>query len=81
VSRARAWAEREGTALLIVFDGAPPEEADDLVGSGGRSADDVIAELDGPFWLVTSDRELRARVGARAERVTGGGSFLEALRS
>jgi hypothetical protein len=81
IQRARSWAERNGEELLIVFDGEPPEAAPDLVGSGRRTADDVIAELEGPFRLVTSDRALRERVGTRAERVTGGGSFLQALRS
>jgi hypothetical protein len=79
VSRSRAWAAREGIPLLVVFDGEPIEDADDLLGSGSRSADDVIAELDGPFWLATSDRALRERVGGRAERVIGGGSFLREL--
>ena len=76
VALTRAWAEREGFDLLVVFDGPPPEEGPDLLGSGSRSADDVIAELPGPFWLATSDRALRERVGDRAERVVGGGSFL-----
>ena len=76
VERARAWARDEHVRLLVVFDGAAPEEADDLRGSGSRSADDVIAELDGPFWFVSSDRSLRERVGGRAERLIGGGSFL-----
>ena len=58
-----------------------PRTAPDLVGSGGRSADDVIAELDGPFWLVTSDRGLRERVGDKAERIIGGGSFLRELEA
>lgn len=79
VQRSRGWAEREGSSLLIVFDGAPPEQAPDLVGSGGRTADDVIAELDGPFTLVSSDRGLRERVGDRAEQTIGGGSFLGEL--
>ena len=79
VRRCREWAEGEGTSLLVVFDGAPTEDADDLVGSGARSADDVIAELEGPFTLVTSDRALRGRVGDRAERTIGGGSFLHEL--
>jgi hypothetical protein len=79
VARSRAWAEREDADLLVVFDGDPPEEAPDLLGSGGRSADDVIAELDGPFWLATSDRALRERVGRNAEKVLGGGSFLREL--
>jgi len=80
VAGARRWAEQEGMDLLVVFDGPPPEEAPDLVGSGRRSADDVIAELEGPFWLVSSDRGLRDRVGDRAERIVGGGSFLRQLR-
>ena len=79
VARCRAWADDEGAELLVVFDGPPPEDAPDLVGSGSRSADEVIARLDGPFCLVTSDRALRERVGGRAERVTGGGAFLRAL--
>jgi len=79
VSRARAWARKEDVDLLVVFDGDPPERADDLVGSGGRSADDVIAGLDGPFWLATSDRALRERVGERADRLIGGGSFLREI--
>ena len=44
-----------------------------------RSADDVIAELEGPFTLVTSDRGLRERVGKKAERFIGGGSFLREI--
>jgi hypothetical protein len=79
VTHARAWAEREGAELLIVFDGDAPADAPDLVGSGRRSADDLIAELEGPFWLASSDRELRRRVGSRAERFVGGGSFLTEL--
>ena len=79
IDAAREWASAEGVPLLIVFDGPPPEEADDLVGSGGRTADDVIAELDGPFWLVSSDRGLRERVSDRTERMIGGGSFVKQL--
>ena len=79
VERSRGWAEREGLELLVVFDGPPPDDAPDLIGSGSRSADDVIAELPGPFWLVTSDPALRERVGDRAERVLGGGSFLREI--
>ena len=79
VAHCRAWAEREDVELLIVFDGDPPEEAPDLLGSGRRSADDVIAELERPFTLVTSDRGLRERVGKKAERFIGGGSFLREI--
>jgi hypothetical protein len=80
VERARRWAEAEGARLLIVFDGTSPEQADDLLGSDGRTADDTIADLEGPFWLVSSDRGLRERVGKRAERLIGGGSFVRELR-
>jgi hypothetical protein len=80
VTRARAWAQREGADLLIVFDGDAPEDAPDVVGSGRRSADDLIAELEGPFWLATSDRELRERLRPQAARFLGGGSFLAELR-
>jgi hypothetical protein len=66
--------------LLLVFDGPAPEGA---IGTKGESADDWIAreaaELDEPYWLVTSDRELRERAGGGAERTIGGGAFLREL--
>jgi hypothetical protein len=81
VRRARAWGAREGHDVLVVFDGTPPEEAPDLLGS--RNADDAIVELaevlDRPWWLVTSDRALRERVGNAPERVLGGGSFVRSI--
>jgi hypothetical protein len=83
VRRTREWAAREGHELLVVFDGAPPEDAPDIVGA--RNADDAIvglaADLDRPWWLVSSDRGLRDRVGARPERVIGGGWFVRAIQS
>lgn len=55
-----------------------------VVFEGDETADDRIAreaaELDEPYWLVTSDRGLRKRVAGRAERVIGGGSFARELR-
>ena len=76
-----AWAEREGVEAVVVFDGAAPEGA---VGSGAESADDWIArwaaEADEPYWLVTSDRGLRDRAGARAARTIGGGALARLLR-
>jgi hypothetical protein len=81
VRRAREWAEREHHELLVVFDGAAPEDAPDLVGS--RNADDAIVELaprlGSPWWLVTSDRGLRERVADRPARVVGGGSFVQMI--
>ena len=54
-----------------------------VVFEGERSADDEIAELvtslEGPLWVVTSDRGLRARVGDRADRIVGGGSFARSI--
>jgi hypothetical protein len=80
VERCRAWAEERGVQAVLVFDGQAPEGA---IGTGGESADDWIAraagELQKPYWLVTSDRELRERAGARAERTIGGGGFLREL--
>ena len=66
-----AWAEREGHRPLIFFEGA--ESADDRI---ARWA----ADPEGPFWLVTSDRELRERAAPGAERVIGGGAFARMLR-
>ena len=81
VAAVERWAAGEGYEAVVVFDGSAPDGA---VGTGGESADDWIArragELEEPFWLVTSDRELRRRAGARAERIVGGGSFLGVLR-
>jgi hypothetical protein len=74
------WAEDEGVEAVIVFDGNAPEGA---IGTKGESADDWIAReargLEGTYWLVTSDRELRERAGGRAERILGGGAFLREL--
>jgi hypothetical protein len=80
VALARAWGDQHGHDVLVVFDGRAPEGA---VGSGGETADDWIARHAAgradPYWLVTSDRELRARAGGAAERTIGGGSFLSEL--
>jgi hypothetical protein len=83
VRTTRAWGAATGTRPVLVFDGRAPEQADDVVGAGG-SADDWLArhaEKHAPYWLVTSDRELRGRAGAAAERLIGGGSFLAELDS
>jgi hypothetical protein len=81
VERARALTAREGHDLRIVFDSAPPEEAPDLIGSS--YADDEIVrlvdELQGPVWVVTSDRGLRERLAGRVDRVIGGGRFARSL--
>ncbi len=65
------WGERNGHDVVVIWE----DEG---------SADDIIArrvrELEPPVWVVTSDRELRERVGARAERVIGGGTFARELR-
>jgi hypothetical protein len=71
VERVEAWGERQGVTPKIIFE--DEETADDRI---AREA----AQLDGPYWLVTSDRELRERAGGRADRVIGGGSFVLALR-
>jgi hypothetical protein len=89
VDRTRAWADRHGHSVVLVFDGRAPggivgaEELDErttLVGSGPESADEwLIREIPRrrDTWLVTSDRALREAAGA--ERVSGGGGFLQEL--
>ena len=88
VRRTAAWAAAEGVDALVVFDGRAPEAdaAVRVVATGARSADDWIADeaerlaAEGvSYWLVTSDRELRERAGAEAERVIGGGTFAALL--
>jgi rRNA-processing protein FCF1 len=82
VDLVREWAKRNGLRPLVVFDGRAPVEAEDVVGTGRETADDWIArEASGlaPYWLVTSDRELRDRAGRAAERMIGGGSFAREL--
>jgi hypothetical protein len=80
VARIEAWAEAEDAVTEIVFDGSAPPGG---IATGSESADDWIArraaELEGGYWLVTSDRELRARAGEGAERIIGGGAFLGLL--
>lgn len=70
--RSREWAHDHGHDVIVVWESA--ESADD------RIARDV-RELSPPLWVVTSDRELRGRVGDRAERIVGGGSFARQLVS
>lgn len=77
------WAGEHGHQVVVVFDGDAPDGA---FGSGPESADAWIArraaELTArgePYWLVTSDRALRAEAGRHAERTIGGGSFAQDL--
>jgi hypothetical protein len=67
-----AWAEREGHRALVVFEGET--SADDWIARWAENAEE-------PYWLVTSDRELRRRAGERAERMIGGGRFARILRA
>jgi hypothetical protein len=69
--RVAAWASREGHEARIVWEGT--ESGDDQIARLAR-------EVPPPVWVVTSDRELRERVRAHAERVIGGGSFARELR-
>ena len=94
VALCAAWVREKGERAVVVFDGAAPgalvgeqEVVPDclVVGTGHESADEWLtraaAAEEGPHWLVTSDRALRAAAGARAERTIGGGSFVRELRS
>ena len=92
-----AWAEAERCRAVVVFDGPAPGPlvgeqaiADHcvVVGSGHESADAWLERAAAayqtesrPFWLVTSDRALRAAAGRHAERTIGGGTFCRELRT
>ncbi|MDQ3777596.1 MAG: hypothetical protein M3310_01825, partial [Actinomycetota bacterium] len=65
------WGRAEEVEPRVVWEDA--ETADDRI---AREA----AEVERPYWLVTSDRGLRDRAGGRAARVLGGGTFARELR-
>jgi predicted RNA-binding protein with PIN domain len=91
VEGSRAWANEHGARAVVVFDGEAPGgivgarvvDGCVVVGTGpDESADAWLARATSRmrrrhqrFWLVTSDRELRAVAGEGAERVLGGGGF------
>lgn len=91
VERSCAWARAAGVEAVVVFDGGRPgeravDERCTVAWSGNESADDWLVrrarelEAEGrPFWLVTSDRALRAAAGRAAARTLGGGGFLKSL--
>jgi predicted RNA-binding protein with PIN domain len=95
VALVREWARRQSARPVIVFDGRAPDrvegerELEDgtvLVGTGRESADDWIARAaaerrvaETPFWLVTSDRELRVRASPGAVKTIGGGTLAREL--
>jgi hypothetical protein len=68
--RSREWGQQRGHDVIVVWEGA--ESADDQIARDVR-------ELPPPLWVVTSDRELRERVGDHADRIVGGGSFARQL--
>jgi hypothetical protein len=78
VALCRAWSDANGQRILVVFDGVAPVKADDVVSANGSADDWLVAHASEhvPFWLVTSDRALRQRIGDAAERIIGGGTFL-----
>jgi hypothetical protein len=84
VGRCAAWAARNAHRCVLVFDGGAPAASPgcEVVGTGAESADDRLVALvaaEPGSWLVTSDRELRERVGSRAGRAIGGGAFAREL--
>jgi hypothetical protein len=72
VTLSEAWGATEGHRVVVVWEGR--ESADDQIAR-------QVGQLDPPVWVVTSDRALRGRVGDRAERIIGGGSFARTLRT
>jgi hypothetical protein len=88
-----SWAAARGCRALLIYDGAAPRldggcPGGIVVGSGKASADDLIvaeaarlAASSYPYWLVTSDRAVRAAAGPAAVRTIGGGAFARELRA
>jgi predicted RNA-binding protein with PIN domain len=70
VALAEDWGKKNDVDVRVVFE--PEDETADewLIREASRFA---------PYWLVTSDRELRELAGPGAERVIGGGSFAREL--
>ena len=71
--RVARWAEANDVDAEVVWEGATT--ADDEI---ARRASALTA-AGTSYWLATSDRGLRDRAAAGAERVIGGGSFLRDL--
>ncbi len=66
-----AWGQVNGHDVRVIWES--DETADDRIAH-------EVHELDGPLWVVTSDRELRDRVRSGVDRIVGGGSFARELR-
>ena len=86
VDLVRRWADATAHDALLVFDGSAPVVGDDVVGTGAETGDEWLARRSrelaaagDAYWLVTSDRALRAAAGAAADRTLGGGAFLREL--
>lgn len=93
VARLRAYAERTGRQVTVVIDGrALPRLPEGRHGGvevvyarrgGPDAADDriveLVAALDDVVEVVTSDRDLQARVRALGARVVRPGALLRAL--
>ena len=85
VAEVAAWAggQEDGARVVVVLDGRPRPldgTADGVEVRFAPVADDAIAELAGAGdVVVTSDRELVARVQARGARVVSSRTFRRAL--
>jgi predicted RNA-binding protein with PIN domain len=71
VELCEAWGDARGHRVVVFWE--REETADDRIAR-------EVHRLEPPVWVVTSDRDLRQRVGATAERVLGGGSFARELQ-
>lgn len=93
VAALQAFADATGDPVAVVFDGrerdvgqaGAPDVAVGFAPGGRNAADDAIAArvaADGApatLTVVTSDRELAARVRAAGAQVTGAGGFRDRL--
>jgi predicted RNA-binding protein with PIN domain len=93
VDQLGTWAEQAQEAVLVVFDGWPPEglgsvpavEVRFAARRAANAADDVIAELVASaaspteLTVVTSDAALAERVRRHGAKVSGSGGFRDRL--
>lgn len=84
VGELRAFAERSGDEVCVIFDGRPVELAADpgpvdvrfSTGRGRDAADDDLARLAGEgTTVVTSDADLAGRARAAGAEVVGAAAF------
>ena len=77
----RTWARARDRVRRAALRTERSEQVAKVPTTGWLAKPTRLAEAGEPFWLVTSDRELRERAGPGADKVVGGGTFVRELTS